>query len=67
VKSRIWAYRPELYWFGWRTLLPLRTGADEYLRHTVVLGWTITGRIVIAYRDCPGPGICRKLREAVES
>ena len=58
--SRIWFYRPELHWFGWRTLLPAHRAADEYDRHTLMLGWTVTGRIVIAYRKCPGQN-CRVL------
>lgn len=46
---RIWLYPPEWHWYGWRTFLPYFFGTDEYRRRTVMLGWTITGRIVIVY------------------
>lgn len=49
---RIWFYRPQLYWHGWSTLLPVARGHDEYARWTLMIGWTITGRIVIALGDC---------------
>ena len=49
---RIWFYRPQWYWHGWKTLLPIYRGHDEYARWTLVLGWTITGRIVIALGYC---------------
>lgn len=51
---RFWFYRPQWYWFGWRTLIPVLRGHDEFHRWTVILGWTITGRIIIAGRvhDC---------------
>lgn len=45
---RFWFYPPELYWFGWQTLIPVYFGGDEFGRPTVVLGWMFTGRIVIA-------------------
>lgn len=47
-KSRVWFYQPAWYWFGWGTLSPVLFGHDEYARRTVVVGWTFTGRIVIA-------------------
>ncbi len=49
---RVWFYRPSWYWHGWSTLLPIYRGHDEFARWTVVLGWTITGRVVIALRRC---------------
>ena len=53
--GRVWVYAPELHWYGWRTLIPLYRGHDEYARRTLVIGWTVTGRIVIAYRGCGDP------------
>jgi hypothetical protein len=47
-KPRVWLYHPEWYWHGWSTLWPVRYGSDEWGRWTVMLGWTITGRVVIA-------------------
>ena len=47
-RSRIWFYKPSWYWYGWRTLLPVYFGGDEYNRRTVALGWTITGRMIVA-------------------
>ena len=52
VTERIWFYRPEWYWYGWKTLIPIWRGHDDQARWTVVLGWTITGQIVIAVKDC---------------
>lgn len=58
LRHRVWAYRPSWYWFGWMTLVPVYFGGDEYDWHTVMLGWTITGRVVIATRPCPRAGRC---------
>lgn len=46
--KRWWIYRPRLYWSGWRSLSPLAYGSDEWHRWTLVLGWHITGQVVIA-------------------
>jgi hypothetical protein len=55
MTDRIWFYKPNLYWHGWRTFVPVFFGTDEFERHTVVLGWTVTGRVVIARKNpCPG-------------
>jgi hypothetical protein len=48
VAPRVWLYAPQFYWFGWKTLLPWYLGGDEYDRRTLALGWTVTGRVVIA-------------------
>jgi len=53
--NRIWFWRPQWHWFGWTTLLPIQRGHDEYARWTVVLGWTITGRAIIALWGCGDP------------
>lgn len=53
-KSRFWFYRPEWYADGWS---PIYRGHDEHSRRTVVIGWPITGRIVIATRYC-GDATC---------
>jgi hypothetical protein len=60
-RSRVWAYGPQWHWFGWRTLSPIHRGGDEYDWHTIVLGWTVTGRLIIATRHCPGTGRCAEL------
>lgn len=46
--SRVWFWRPCWYWHGWRTLLPVYFGGDECGRRTVLLGWTVTGRVIVA-------------------
>jgi len=51
-KARIWFYRPQWYWFGWETLLPVQVGHDDCARRVLTLGWTITGRINIALGYC---------------
>ena len=55
---RPWFYRPTLYWYGWRTLRPFWLGDDEWCRRTLVLGWNITGQIVIPLRECRGCAYC---------
>lgn len=51
-KKRVWFYKPEWYWGGWRRLFPVWTSHDEYSRETLVLGWDITGQVIIATRYC---------------
>ena len=48
----VWFYKPELYWRGWRGLIPFYLGGDEYNRHTFVLGWSFTGEMVVVYKRC---------------
>lgn len=48
MPHRVWFYRPQWHWYGWRTLIPFYRGGDEHDRWTVMLGWTLTGRVVIA-------------------
>lgn len=48
-KSRFWFYRPQWYWWGWS---PVYRGHDEYSRNTLMLGWPVTGRIIIALGYC---------------
>lgn len=40
------------------SLVPLARAGDEFNWHTVVIGWNITGQIVIATRGCTGKGRC---------
>lgn len=61
IRTRIWFWKPQWYWHGWRTLIPFFRGGDEYDWHTICLGWTITGRVIIATRHCPGTGRCADL------
>ena len=51
----IWFWKPQWYWHGWRTLIPVYYGHDQYARWTVMLGWTITGRAIIALWGCGDP------------
>jgi hypothetical protein len=57
-RARVWFWKPSWYWHGWKTLVPFFTGGDEFDWHTVCLGWTITGRVIIATRPCPRTGRC---------
>jgi hypothetical protein len=50
--GRVWFWKPQWRWFGWATLLPFYRGHDEYSRETIVIGWTITGRVIIATHYC---------------
>lgn len=54
-KSAMWGYRPQWYWHGWDTLLPIGYGHDEYARRVLVIGWIITGRICIPLWGCGDP------------
>lgn len=47
-ERRVWFYRPQWYWHGWKTFLPFMLGHDEYAHRVLVFGWTITGRMLIA-------------------
>lgn len=55
---KIWFYKPTLYWFGWKTLLPFARGGDEWCRRTLVIGWSLTGQIVIPLWYCKGCDGC---------
>lgn len=57
-RSRVWFYKPELYWYGWKTLRPVWYGGDEFNWHTVVIGWNLFGQAVIATEPCRGEGRC---------
>lgn len=61
LRARVWVYRPQWHWFGLRTLIPVYTGADEWDWHTIVFGWTVTGRVVIATHRCRQTGKCKDL------
>lgn len=52
---RVWVYRPEWYWYGWRTLIPFTYGHDEYARRVLVFGWSITGQVCLAVWGCGDP------------
>lgn len=54
-KHLFWFYKPQWYWFGWKTLWPFQIGHDEYARRTLMLGWTVTGRAIITLGDCGDP------------
>ena len=53
--SRVWFWRPQWHWFGWKTLIPFTYGHDEYARRVLVFGWAPTGRILIAVWGCGDP------------
>lgn len=63
IKERVWFWAPQWYWFGWKTLVPIRFGGDEYDWHTIMLGWTVTGRVIVATRRCPQTGKCSDIEE----
>lgn len=63
-EARIWFWRPQWHWFGWKTLIPFMYGHDEYARRTLLLGWTVTGRVIIPLWFC-GDEKC--LTEGIEA
>lgn len=59
----VWTYRPQLLRpefdpKSWKSLVPFMRGADERDRHTLVIGYLWTGRVVIAYYQCSGGSEC---------
>ena len=44
-----WFYKPEWYWGRWS---PVWMGGDEYCRYTLVIGWNVTGQIIIPLWYC---------------
>lgn len=54
----MWVYRPQ-WWY--QRLSPVWRSYDEYGRRTLVLGWCVTGQLVIAYRTCRCD-FCDKMR-----
>ena len=50
--ARVWFWKPQWYWHGLRTLWPFMYGHDEYARRTLLFGWTVTGRVIVALWDC---------------
>lgn len=48
-RARVWFYRPQWWWSGWS---PIRTGHDEFARKNVVIGWGVTGQVVITTGPC---------------
>ena len=49
---RVWFNRPQIWWPRWT---PIWRSHDEYGRHTLVIGWTFTGQIIIAACECRDP------------
>lgn len=64
LRTRIWFDKPWLGYLkpedgfylskGWWK--PWSQGCDEFNWHTLALGNPVTGRVVIAYKRCPGTG-----------
>jgi len=52
---RVWFYRPEWYWYGFRTLIPFSYGHDEFACRVLVFGWSFTGQVCIAVWGCGDP------------
>ena len=64
MSRRVWFWAPQWHWFGWGALLPFHRGEDEHGRVTLVLGWTVTGRVVVALCECSNP-LCVAYRETL--
>ena len=54
-KRSPWFYKPQWY-FPRRP--PVWLGGDEWCRRTLVLGWNVTGQIIIPLRECRGCEDC---------
>lgn len=50
--SRVWFYRPQIWWPRWS---PVWISHDEFARNVLVIGWTFTGRVIIALGYCGDP------------
>lgn len=53
-----WYYKPQLYWTGWKDLIPFGFGGDEFCRWTITIGWCFTGVLIVPYRYCKGCEDC---------
>jgi len=62
-----WVWKPQWYWHGWKTLIPLFVGHDEYARRTLCIGWTITGRIIFPLWYCGSEQCLRESLEAIQN
>jgi hypothetical protein len=51
-RGRLWFWKPQWHWFGWKSLLPFQYGHDQHARRVLVFGWTVTGRILFAVWSC---------------
>ena len=51
----IYFWKPQWYWYGWRTLIPFFMGEDPDGKRTAVFGWTITGRMIVRLWKCADP------------
>lgn len=51
-RERVWFHKPIWDFYRWS---PVWLGDDEYHYQTIVIGWHITGQIVIAFRQWPLP------------
>lgn len=49
IRSRIWGYKPQWYF---QRFSPTWLSSDEYGRRTFVIGWCVTGQLVIAFCTC---------------
>ena len=63
--NRVWFYRPDLYWDGWKTFNPFMYGHDEFARRTLCIGWGFTGQIVLAVWECNEAETCWGEMEAI--
>lgn len=60
-RGRVWFYRPQWWWPRWS---PVMIGHDEFARKTLVVGWAITGQVVVALGWC-GDEECIRDRDAM--
>ena len=61
-----WVWGPQLHWFGLRTLLPFSVGHDEYARRTLVIGWSITGRVISPLWYCGSEDCVKESMQAIQ-
>lgn len=62
----VWFWRPSWHWHGWTSLLPVLIGHDEYARLTILLGWPVTGRMIIALWYCGNEECYREVLEDLD-
>lgn len=49
-RDKVWFYRPAWYWHGLSTLVPVYIGNSEDYCATLMIGWTVTGRVIIGLK-----------------
>lgn len=59
--KRVWFYKPELHWVRFS---PVALGGDESGRHTIIIGYPFTGRVIIVLSEYWQNRLNRKIQNS---